>query len=171
MSISQKTINATLQSIRSIATEYSASYAGVRDAVNAAADLIAKLVKGNALATDSTPKALGTLIFGDDFVGNKTPDNWQSAFVHAIVRRLRADGTLEQGKARAKQVVTIQADESSAETTNTDIQPPADVSLPTLDQLKALAHLADTHLYYDAVVCELKTTEVKVLADLFKLAV
>ena len=169
MSISQKTINATLQSVRSIATEYCASYAGVRDAVNAAADLIAKLIKGNALATDSTPKALGTLIFGDEFVGNKTPDNWQSAFVHAIVRRLRADGTMEHGKSRAKKAVTIQADESSETTESTPLT--ADVSLPTLDQLKALARLADTHMYYDAVVCELKTTEAKVLADLFKLAV
>ena len=92
MTISQQTANAALQCVRKLANEYRASYAtDDNNAVGTSAYIIAKLLEGNALPTDSTPQSLGVLVFGEEFIANKATDNWQHAYIHAIVTQLRAD--------------------------------------------------------------------------------
>ena len=93
MTISLLTANAVLLCISNqLATEYSTNTNAheANATVNYASKLIAELIDNDILPTDSTPTSLGKLLFGEEFVANKTNDNWQATFIHAIVSRLSA---------------------------------------------------------------------------------
>ena len=87
MTISQRTANSALQCIRKLATEYSTT----ADTISTSAYILAKLIDNDILPTDNTPTSLGVLLFGDEFIANETPDNWQVTFINAIVSCLPTD--------------------------------------------------------------------------------
>lgn len=141
--LTQATTNKLLKSVLS---EYAAF--AERDAesdahVEKACESLTKLIQANAIASDIKPRNLGKMFFGDDYKGDKSKPTPQLNFIRRIVDRLRGAGVL----------VTPERKKSPA------------VSLPKLEQLKALAHLdmAAAAAFADAVLFELTEKEIKAL--------
>lgn len=109
-----------------------------------ACESLTKLIQANAIAQDVTPKNLGRMFFGDDYKGDKNNPTPQLNFIRRVVARLRNDGVLiaperkKSGKA---------------------------VSLPKLEQLKALAHLDTAAMseFADAVLFDLTKPEIEAI--------
>ena len=113
--------------------------------VVSACESIAKLVQAHAIAPDIKPRLLGKMFFGDGYKGDKSKPTPELNFIRRIVDRLRADGVLiapTRQKAGAKAV-----------------------SLPKVEQLKALAHLdaAASAEFADEVLFELTEKEIKAI--------
>ena len=144
--MSKLTQAATNKLIKSILSEYAAF--AERDAasdahVERACESLSKLIQANALASDIKPRNLGKMFFGDDYKGDKSKPTPQLNFIRRVVDRLRGAGVL----------VTPERKKSPA------------VSLPKLEQLKALAHLdmAASAEFADAVLFELTEKEINAL--------
>ena len=142
--LTQATTNKLLESVLS---EYAAF--AERDAesdahVEKACESLTKLIQANAIASDTKPKALGKMFFGDDYKGDKSKPTPQLNFIRRVVDRLRATGVL---LAAPRQ------------------KPAKAVILPTLESLKALAHLdmAASAEFADAVLFELTEKEINAL--------
>ena len=132
--------------LKSVLAEYAAF--SERDAeadahVERACESLTKLIQANAIASDIKPRNLGKMFFGDDYKGDKSKPTPQLNFIRRVVDRLRGAGVL----------VTPERKKSPA------------VSLPKLEQLKALAHLdmAAAAEFADAVLFELTEKEIKAL--------
>ena len=141
--LTQATTNKLLKSVLS---EYAAF--AERDAesdahVEKACESLTKLIQANAIASDIKPRNLGKMFFGDDYKGDKSKPTPQLNFIRRVVDRLRGAGVL----------VTPERKKSPA------------VSLPKLEQLKALAHLdmAAAADFADAVLFELTEKEINAL--------
>ena len=133
--------------LKSVLTEYAAF--AERDAeadahVEKACESLTKLIQANAIASDITPKNLGKMFFGDDYKGDKNKPTPQLNFIRRVVDRLRGAG-----------VLTAPSRKKSDKA----------VSLPKLEQLKALAHLDTAALseFADAVLFELTEKEIKAI--------
>ena len=133
--------------LKSILSEYAAF--AERDAeayahVERACESLTKLIQANAIAQDITPKNLGKMFFGDDYKGDKNNPTPALNFIRRVVARLRSDG-----------VLTAPSRKKSGKA----------VSLPKLEQLKALAHLDNAALseFADAVLFELTEKEIKAI--------
>ena len=111
--------------------------------VEKACEAITKLVKAHAISEDIKPRNLGKMFFGDDYKGDKSKPTPQLNFIRRVVDRLRGAGVLATPE-RKKSVA---------------------VSLPKLEQLKALAHLdpVASAEFADAVLFELTENEIKAL--------
>ena len=133
--------------LKSVLSEYAAF--AERDAeadahVEKACEALTKLIQANAIASDIKPRNLGKMFFGDDYKGDKSKPTPQLNFIRRVVDRLRKDGVLvaperkKSGKA---------------------------VSLPKLEQLKALAHLdvAAMAEFADAVLFDLTEPEIEAI--------
>ena len=118
--------------------------AAIEEHVIKACDAIKKLVAANAIAQDVTPKNLGKMFFGDDYKGDKNNPTPALNFIRRVVSRLRNDGVL----------VAPERKKSGKS-----------VSLPKLEQLKALAHLDNAALseFADAVLFDLTESELKAI--------
>ena len=132
--------------LKSVLAEYAAF--AERDAeadahVEKACEALTKLIQANAIASDIKPRNLGKMFFGDDYKGDKSKPTPQLNFIRRVVDRLRGAGVL----------VTPERKKSPA------------VSLPKLEQLKALAHLdvAASAAFADAVLFELTEKEINAL--------
>ena len=132
---------------KSILAEYAAF--SERDAeadahVEKACESLTKLIQANAIAQDITPKNLGKMFFGDDYKGDKNKPTPQLNFIRRVVDRLRGAG-----------VLTAPSRKKSGKA----------VSLPKLEQLKALAHLDvdASAAFADAVLFELTEKEINAL--------
>lgn len=141
--LTQATTNKLLQSVLS---EYAAF--AERDAesdahVEKACESLTKLIQANAIASDIKPRNLGKMFFGDDYKGDKSKPTPQLNFIRRVVDRLRGAGVLVTPERKKSPVV----------------------SLPKLEQLKALAHLdvAASAEFADAVLFELTEKEIKAL--------
>lgn len=124
--------------------EFSEKDAEIEAHIVKACESITTLVSANAIAQDVTPKNLGKMFFGDDYKGDKSKPTPQLNFIRRVVDRLRGAGVL----------VTPERKKSGKA-----------VSLPKLEQLKALAHLdlAASAEFADAVLFELTEKEIKAL--------
>ena len=133
--------------LKSVLTEYEAF--AERDAeadahVEKACESLTKLIQANAIAQDITPKNLGKMFFGDDYKGDKNNPTPALNFIRRVVDRLRGAG-----------VLTAPSRKKSGKA----------VSLPKLEQLKALAHLDNAALseFADAVLFDLTEPEIKAI--------
>lgn len=109
-----------------------------------ACEAITKLVAANAISQDVTPKNLGKMFFGDDYKGDKNNPTPALNFIRRVVARLRNDGVLIAPNRK-------KSDKA--------------VSLPKLEQLKALAHLDSAAMseFADAVLFDLTEPEIKAI--------
>lgn len=123
--------------------EFAEIDANAETKVGEACESIKKLVDANAIASDIKPRNLGKMFFGDDYKGDKSKPTPQLNFIRRVVARLRGTGVL----------VTPERKKSPA------------VSLPKLEQLKALAHLdvSASAEFADAVLFDLTDKEIKAL--------
>ena len=124
--------------------EFAAIDANAEAQVVSACEAITKLIAANAIASDIKPKKLGQLFFGDEYKGDKSKPTPQLNFIRRVVERLRATGVLVS----APRQKTAKA-----------------VTLPTLEALKALAHLepAAAAAFADQVLFDLTELEINAL--------
>lgn len=141
--LSQATTNKLLKSIMSEYAAFAERDAEADAHVEKACEALTKLIQANAIASDIKPRNLGKMFFGDDYKGDKSKPTPQLNFIRRVVDRLRGAGVL----------VTPERKKSPA------------VSLPKLEQLKALAHLdmAASAEFADAVLFELTEKEINAL--------
>ena len=139
--LTQATTKKLVDTVMSAYADFADKDAEIESHVIKACEAITKLVSANAIAQDVTPKNLGKMFFGDDYKGDKSKPTPQLNFVRRVVDRLRGAGVL----------VTPERKKSPA------------VSLPKLEQLKALARLdvAAMSEFADAVLFELTEKEIK----------
>ena len=142
--LSQSQTKKLLSNVMRAYAEFADKDVEVEAHVIKACESIKKLVDANAISQDVTPKNLGKMFFGDEYKGDKNNPTPALNFVRRVVARLRNDGVLiapnrkKSGKA---------------------------VSLPKLEQLKALAHLdvSASAEFADAVLFELTEKEIKAI--------
>ena len=141
--LTQATTNKLLKSVLSEFAAFAERDAEADAHVEKACESLTKLIQANAIASDVKPRNLGKMFFGDDYKGDKSKPTPQLNFVRRVVDRLRGAGVL----------VTPERKKSPA------------VSLPKLEQLKALAHLdmAAAAEFADAVLFELTEKEINAL--------
>ena len=141
--LTQATTNKLLKSVLSEYAAFAERDAEADAHVEKACEALTKLIQANAIATDIKPRNLGKMFFGDDYKGDKSKPTPQLNFIRRVVDRLRGAGVL----------VTPERKKSPA------------VSLPKLEQLKALAHLdmAAAAEFADAVLFELTEKEINAL--------
>ena len=142
--LSQSQTKKLLSNVMRAFAEFAEIDANAETQVNEACESIKKLVDANAIASDIKPKALGQMFFGDDYKGDKSKPTPQLNFIRRIVDRLRANGVLVTPERK---------------------KPGKAVSLPKLEQLKALAHLDSAALseFADAVLFDLTEPEIKAI--------
>ena len=140
------TQSSTNKLLKAIMAEYEAF--AERDAeadahVEKACEALTKLIQANAIAPNIKPRNLGKMFFGDEYKGDKSKPTPQLNFIRRIVDRLRGAGVLVTPERKKSPVV----------------------SLPKLEQLKALAHLdvAASAEFADGVLFELTEKEIKAL--------
>ena len=141
--LTQVTTNKLLKSVLAEYAAFSERDAEAEAHVEKACEALTELIQANAIASDIKPRNLGKMFFGDDYKGDKSKPTPQLNFIRRIVDRLRGAGVL----------VTPERKKSPA------------VSLPKLEQLKALAHLdiAASAAFADAVLFELTEKEINAL--------
>ena len=125
-------------------TAFAAIDADAEAQVNNACEAITKLIAANAIASNIKPKKLGQLFFGDEYKGDKSKPTPQLNFIRRVVERLRANGVLVTAPRQ---------------------KPAKAVTLPTLEALKALAHLepAAAAAFADEVLFDLTELEIEAL--------
>ena len=141
--LSQSATNKLLQSVLAEYQAFAERDAESEAHVVKACESIAKLIQANAIAADIKPRLLGKMFFGEEYKGDKSKPTPQLNFIRRVIERLRADGVL----------VTPERKKSPA------------VSLPKLEQLKALAQLDATAAaeYADGVLFEMTEKEIKAI--------
>ena len=124
--------------------EFAAIDANAEAQVNSACESISKLIAANAIASNIKPKALGQMFFGDEYKGDKSKPTPQLNFIRRVVDRLRANGVLVTAPRQ---------------------KPAKAVTLPTLEALKALAHLEPeaAAAFADQVLFDLTEVEINAL--------
>ena len=141
--LTQATTNKLLKSVLSEYAAFAERDAEADAHVEKACEALTKLIQADAIASDIKPRNLGKMFFGDDYKGDKSKPTPQLNFIRRVVDRLRGAGVLVTPERKKSPVV----------------------SLPKLEQLKALAHLdvAASAEFADAVLFELTEKEIKAL--------
>ena len=142
--LSQAQTNKLVASIKQAYAAFAAIDADAEAQVVSACESISKLIAANAIASDIKPKKLGQMFFGDEYKGDKSKPTPQLNFIRRVVERLRANGVI----VAAPRQKTAKA-----------------ITLPTLESLKALAHLEPEAAvaFADAVLLDLTEVEINAL--------